>query len=93
MYRMNTRMLLAIVATTAALTIITSSIGVGIFSQQANAAPNPNSNGATNVNAPRQGTTCIIYGPTGPPNVFATTNEFHAVINHGGQTNFACHTP
>ena len=47
-------MLLAIVATTAVLTMVTSSIGVGIFSQHASAIPCtstgnvnvPNSNGA-----------------------------------------------
>jgi serine acetyltransferase len=35
---MNTRTLLTIVATTAAIAIMTSSIGIGIFLQHANAA-------------------------------------------------------
>ena len=80
MYKMNTGMLLALVATTAALTITTSSIGVGIFSQHANAASG-NGNGATQF----KGFPCTLHTD-------GTTTEMHAVITHSGQANLDCHS-
>ena len=67
---MNTTMLLIIVAAT-------SSIGLGIFSQHANAA---SGNGATLAN----GFTCNI-GPGG------TTTSSHEVLTPSGHENEVCH--
>lgn len=83
-------MLLAIVTTIAVLTMMTSSIGVGIFSQHANAAKT-NNNGATQV----KGATCtIIGGPMFGGHTTVTTNEMHAVITpaSSGQVNLNCHS-
>jgi hypothetical protein len=87
MYRMNKRMLLAILATTAVLTIITSSTGTGIFSQQAYA-----SNGAqqffnSGPNANVDPDACTIEDtPTGD----VSDTKFHAEHNSAGITNFHC---
>lgn len=81
MYRMNKGMLLAIVATTAVLTIITSTIGTGIFLQQANA------NKGTTIISSSNGDKCTILNtPTG--NVPAT--KVHGEINSAGRINLHC---
>jgi len=89
MYKMNTRMLLAIAATTAALTIMTSSIGVGIFSQHANAnKPNCsqtntcNGNGATVLKLPSPPLKCTVNGHPGRGTVVSTPS---------GNLNGNCH--
>jgi hypothetical protein len=100
MYKMNTRMLLAIVATTAVLTMMTSSIGVGIFSQHANATPctlnGPNGNGAQVFKGgapsplPCEGNTCTINAPTG--GVLTVTSKMHATLTPSGQGSLSCHS-
>jgi len=98
-------MLLAIVATTAVLTMMTSSIGVGIFSQHANAnpagAPCGNGNGAMQLKGgppsplPCLGNTCTINGYGSIPSV-TNIQKFHGVTTPGTTpgiaTNFQCHS-
>jgi hypothetical protein len=87
MYRMNKRMLLAILATTAVLTIMTSSTGTGIFSQQASASNGAQQffNSGPNANVPSDACT-IQDTPTGD----VSDTKFHAEHNSAGITNFHC---
>ena len=103
MYKMNTKMLLAIVATTAVLTMMTSSIGVGIFSQHANAnpagAPCGNGNGASVLRGGPpsplncEGNTCTINGYGSNPSVTTGNPKgFHAVVTPNGGITLQCHS-
>jgi hypothetical protein len=84
---MNTRVLLAIMATTAVLTIVTSYIETGIFSQQANAANGAQQffNSGPNQNIPSEACT-IKNTSTGD----VTAKKFHAESNSAGHTDFHC---
>jgi hypothetical protein len=75
MYKMDTRMLLAIVAF---LTVMTSSIGVGIFLQHVNAAK-LNDNGAT----VQKGVQCVT--------VNGVHGTGHSVTTPSGRINAECH--
>ena len=87
MFRMNKLMLLAIFATTAVLTIITSFIGTGIFSQQANAAADCSTKSNEKCASTFSGSgICTIHTPSGD----VSANKFHAEHNSAGNTNFVC---